>query len=57
MAPRKRKLPDNNSSVEQESRSDAGSRGNMKKARKQAKETTAGTAERESLATQETQQV
>ncbi len=56
MAPRKRKLPDNNSSVEQESRSDAGSRGNMK-ARKQAKETTAGTAERESLATQETQQV
>ncbi len=53
MAPRKRKLPGNSSPVDHQ----AGSKGNMKKARKQAKETTEGAAERESLATEETQQV
>ena len=57
MAPRKRKLPGNSSSVEHENGSEAGSRANMKKARKQAEEATDGTVERESLATQETQQV
>lgn len=56
MAPRKRKLPGNSSSVEHENGSEAGSRANMKKARKQAEEATDGTVERESLATQETQQ-
>jgi len=57
MAPRKRKLPGNSSSVEHESRSEAGSRGNVKKARKQAEETTESIAERESLSTEETLQV
>lgn len=56
MAPRKRKLPGNSLSVEHESRSEAGSRENRKKARKQAKDATEGAAERESLATEETQQ-
>ncbi|KAL0041766.1 hypothetical protein WJX79_003855 [Trebouxia sp. C0005] len=56
MAPRKRKLPGSSSSVEHESRSEAGSRRNRKKARKQANEATEGTAETESLATEETQQ-
>ncbi|DBA83848.1 TPA: hypothetical protein ACH3X1_006362 [Trebouxia sp. C0004] len=57
MGPRKRKLPGSSPSVEHESRSEAGSRGNMKKARKQAEETTEVTAERESLVTEETQQL